>query len=111
MRRTVHRTEAAIRDVAGHLRYIRGANPRAARRVSAAIEKAFRTLLRMPFAGASCEYEEPEIADLRYWTVRGFENYVILYRPIPAGIEIARVVHSAQDPLAIFPQCERKPSE
>ena len=43
-----------------------------------------------------------KLADLRAWQVRGFENYVIFYRPIEHGIEIVRVLHAARDIAAIF---------
>lgn len=36
------------------------------------------------------------------WQVRGFENYVIFYRPIEHGIEIVRVLHAARDIAAVF---------
>jgi plasmid stabilization system protein ParE len=29
--------------------------------------------------------------------VRGFERYLILYRPLPDGVQIERVIHASQD--------------
>ena len=34
---------------------------------------------------------------MRYFRVRGFESYVIFYRPLSDGIEVVRVLHGAQD--------------
>jgi len=36
-------------------------------------------------------------ADVRLWRVRGFENYLIFYRPLADGVQIERVIHAAQD--------------
>jgi toxin ParE1/3/4 len=33
---------------------------------------------------------------IRLWRIRGFERYLILYRPIPDGIEVIRVLHAAR---------------
>ena len=34
---------------------------------------------------------------LRRWRVRGFENFLIFYRPIDDGIEVLRVLHGQRD--------------
>ena len=65
-------------------------------------KKAFRQLLRMPHAGDVCEFDTEELAGLRMWPVRGFENYVIFFRPTTNGIEVIRVLHAAQDFPSIF---------
>ncbi len=31
------------------------------------------------------------------WPIRGFENYLVFYRPIEEGIEVTRVLHGARD--------------
>ena len=31
------------------------------------------------------------------WTIRGFPNHQIYYRPIDDGIEVIRVLHAARD--------------
>jgi toxin ParE1/3/4 len=39
---------------------------------------------------------------IRLWRIRGFERYLIFYRPIPDGIEVIRVLHGARDIDTIF---------
>lgn len=56
----------------------------------------------MPELGERQGFDRQEIADLRVWQVRGFENYLIFYRPIEGGIEVVRILHSARDIAAIF---------
>ena len=36
-------------------------------------------------------------AGVRLWRVRGFESYLIFYRPLPDGVQIERVIHASQD--------------
>lgn len=31
------------------------------------------------------------------WRVRGFEAYLIVYRPLKDGVQIERVIHAKQD--------------
>jgi plasmid stabilization system protein ParE len=30
-------------------------------------------------------------------TIKGFQNYLVLYLPIEGGVEIARVIHGSRD--------------
>lgn len=39
----------------------------------------------------------PKLSGMRMWLVKGFEKYLIFYRPFGNYIEIVRVLHSAQD--------------
>ena len=60
------------------------------------------TLAAMPELGERQVFKRADLADLRAWQVRGFENYLIFYRPIEHGVEIVRVLHAARDIAAIF---------
>ena len=63
----------------------------------ARIETTARTFATQPRAGAECpEY----LIDGRYFIVR---NDVVIYRPRPDGIEIARILHGAMDLKRFFP--------
>jgi len=47
--------------------------------------------------GKTREVRNPRLSGLRQWRVKGFESYLIFYRPIPEGIEVLRVLHGARD--------------
>ena len=64
---------------------------RAADRWLDAVERRFTVLAKQPHAGQS----RPDLApELRFLPVG---NYLIFYRPIENGVEIARVIHGARD--------------
>lgn len=54
-------------------------------------------LLSTPRAGRIREFRAPRAHGVRSWVVRGFENYLILYRPQAEGIEVIRFLHGARD--------------
>ena len=39
----------------------------------------------------------PELAELRKWRVKDFDNHLIFYLPRPDGVSIVRVLHAASD--------------
>jgi len=87
----IRRTARAEEDLIDIWVYIAHDNIRAADRVLDEIEDSFFLLAEQPRLGR----ERPDIApELRYLPVR---RYLILYRDIPEGIEIIRVVHGARD--------------
>ena len=77
-------------------------SPRAAQRFYHAAENAIQSLAAMPEMGGKCEFDSPAMADLRVWSVRKFEKYLIFYRPVEAGIEVVRVLHGARDLEQLF---------
>jgi toxin ParE1/3/4 len=86
-------------DVDGIFAYIAADNLDAAIRVDDAITAAFQVLAENPKAGALCEFTEADLADLRYWPVKKYRNYLVIYRPLASGVEVVRVVHAATDLL------------
>src|SRR4051794_22674623 len=69
----------------------------AALRVLNAIEAAFKLLSERPGAGPTCEFSEPGLSDIRFWPVKRYRNYLVIYRPIDDGVEVIRVIHAATD--------------
>jgi toxin ParE1/3/4 len=98
----VHRTDTALGDLNEQAKFIQRDSPDAAIRFLAAAEASFRLLADMPELGERQEFGRPELAGLRAWQVRGFENYLIFYRRIDHGVEVVRVLHAARDIAAIF---------
>jgi toxin ParE1/3/4 len=56
----------------------------------------------MPEIGGLCRFESDAAKQVRAWSVRGFENYLIFYRPLSNGIDVVRVIHGARDIAAVF---------
>jgi len=54
-------------------------------------------LARHPALGVEVELSRPEMAGMRKWHVKGFEKFLIFYRPRQNGVSIVRVLHAAQD--------------
>lgn len=67
-----------------------------------AAEVSFNLLASSPEIGRNCDFSDPESANMRLWRVKGFEKYLIFYRPIPDGVDIVRVIHGSRDIETIF---------
>jgi toxin ParE1/3/4 len=65
-------------------------------------EKSFADLARQPMMGSPVELGYPELAGLRKWSIAGFENVLVFYRPYDGGVPIIRVLHAAQDWWRLF---------
>jgi toxin ParE1/3/4 len=87
-----YRLDADARlDVDSIYDYIAKQNQAAADRLIDLFWAKFEFLARHPLAGE----HRPELSDdLRSFTAG---RYVILYRPVAGGVEIARIIHSARD--------------
>ena len=78
------RRPAADRDLVAIFRhYARQAGMRVADRFFAQAEATFVRLAGLPGIGTRYEPAEPLYADLRYFPVARFRDYIIFYRPIP----------------------------
>jgi plasmid stabilization system protein ParE len=72
-------------------------NKFAANRFLQQVEKTFQFLLDFPVSGSLCEYEGVPAEGLRFISVQKYKSYIIVFRPIPTGIEIVHVFHGSQD--------------
>ena len=78
--------------------YSREANQITAERFLDVAEATFRRLASAPGTGARLDLDEPALADLRYSPLpTRFKKYVVIYRPMPDGIEVVRILHGARD--------------
>jgi toxin ParE1/3/4 len=92
----IQRTAQAEEDLIEIWIYIAQDNPEAADRVLDDIEQQFHALADNPLMGRL----RPGIApELRYFTVG---KYLILYRTVPDGVQIVRVIHGARDLSHLF---------
>ncbi len=87
----------AERDLDDLWFYIALDNPVAADRAVNTAYDSFEYLIEMPEIGKRFETDNPRLADLRVWHIRGFGQYLIFYRITDDQIQIAYVTHSARD--------------
>ena len=79
-------------------RYVAKDNPPAARRLIDRLKEKCRLLGDFPELGERCD----ELAtSLRCFNVG---SYMLFYRPVPNGIEAARVIRGGRDLTALFQQ-------
>lgn len=78
-------------DLVSIHKFIAHDNPAAADRLIHDLKQKFRTLASQPLMG---QQRSELAANLRSFSVG---NYVIFYRPVQKGIEVARVIHAARD--------------
>ena len=85
MARAIQRI-AARGDFLIHYVYLAGnAGLDVAKRFREAVELTYAQLADMPGIGAAGKIQRGKHSGVRLWRVRGFENYVIAYRPRPRG--------------------------
>jgi toxin ParE1/3/4 len=89
-------------DVDAIARHIARDNLPAALGFYDAAQAAFDLLSSMPGAGPRVEPPLAAVPGLRFWPVRRYRNYLVLYRPLPDGAEIIRVIHGAQEIPSLF---------
>jgi len=102
MARRIDIRPLAYVDLAEISEYIARDRPASARRFLLAAEATFDWLAKSPGAGSLCGFEHSLATDIRCRRVKAFKNYLIFYRQIQRGIQIARVLHGARDIASIF---------
>lgn len=102
---------AARRDFITHFAYLaENAGVEVAKRFRNAVENTFAELARTPGMGTPGKVRQGKHAGISLWRVRGFETYLIAYRPHRGGVAIERLIHAKQDYQRIL-ECplEREP--
>jgi toxin ParE1/3/4 len=90
--------------------WVREAGKPFAHRFADSLRQTLEGVLLVPQAGAPLSNRVRCLRGTRTWRVRGFENYVIYYRPIQGGIEVFHVLHAARDRDRIL-RAPRSPDE
>ena len=94
----VFKRAAARRDLLEHYVYLaENADIPLADRFIDAAERTFSELAEQPDIGAPVSSKRAQLAGLRKWRVRDFEQFLIFYFPRPAGASILRVLYANQD--------------
>ena len=104
VKRRVFIRAAAKRDLLRHAFYIADNSPQAAARFLDAARDTFEQLLRFPTLGSSHDPMVSRLEGIRRFRVKGFEDYLVFYRPTQTGIDVVRLIHGARDIGAAFAQ-------
>ena len=86
----------------GIWKFIARDNPDAATRVVEAAFETFNTLAANPGLGRPGKFGNARLAGTRSFRVSGFDNYLIFYRRVPAGIQVLHLYHGARDLESLF---------
>ena len=88
-------TPQAREDLDGIWWSIAKDNPDAADRVEAEILATCSRLARYPRIGT--RRQDITILPVRFWTVTRFPNYVVVYRPETAPLNVVAILHGKRD--------------
>lgn len=102
MKRLIFRRPQADFDLIEHAAYLSKDGFDIAERFIDAAEAAFTQLAKMPRIGANRQFNNPKLRGIRFWPIPNFEKFLIYYRPLKNGVEVLRVLHSAQDTRSIL---------
>jgi plasmid stabilization system protein ParE len=86
-----------IFDIATHLSF--ESVPLAHRFIDSA-EQSLAELAEAPRIGSRKDFDDPKLARVRTWRVKGFPNHLIYYIAMAKGIDVLAVMHGAQLPEA-----------
>jgi plasmid stabilization system protein ParE len=76
--------------------------PDIAQRFSAAAREAIDALVALPGAGAPKCSDNPQLAGLRTWPVKGFDKFLVYYLARPELLTVVRILHGKRDIGAIL---------
>jgi toxin ParE1/3/4 len=62
-----------------------------------ALDETIAFIAEFPDLGSPWESENPKLAGLRYRLVKGFENYLVVYRRYDQHVLITRIFHASQN--------------
>jgi len=67
-----------------------------------AAHETFALLATQPNLGWRARLRHPSLKDLRAFRVKGFAKALILYLPVPGGVEIMRLFHGSRNLEALL---------
>ena len=95
---TVYQRAAARRDLVEQFVYLaEQAGLDTAERFLTNAEARFNDLARQPMIGAPLTLRHPNLAGIRKWHIKDFDNHLIFYLPHSDGVSIMRILHAARD--------------
>lgn len=100
----------AARDMDGIFRHIFADHPDAAKRVRRTILNTADLLAQHSELGRRIRNAAPRHAQIRWFVVPKFRNYLLFYQPHQETIMVVRVLHAAQDWTRFFPASSQQPT-
>jgi toxin ParE1/3/4 len=95
---SVFQREAAKRDLVEHFVYLaENAGLDVAERFLDHARASFEELSRQPKMGAPVTLKHPDLAGMRKWRIKGFDNHLVFYQPRQDGVSVVRVLHATSD--------------
>ena len=79
MKVEVTKSSSSHRDFAALLDYFAAIDENLARRFMTAVDETLEMIAGFPDLGNPFESRRPRLKGLRFWNVRGFENYLLVY--------------------------------
>jgi toxin ParE1/3/4 len=102
MKKVIYRPRALL-DVVEIASYLAiEATEDVADRFQGAVQETASTVANMSGMGTLCAFHHPLLKNTRRIPVTGFENWLLFYRDTEDRIDVIRVLHGAQDIVAIF---------
>ena len=62
-----------------------------------ACDNTFKFLAKNRFIGSVKDFKNTNLSEIRMWRIKGFEKYLIFYKPLDNGVKILHVLHSVTD--------------
>lgn len=95
---------SARADLESHAAFLEDRTVGNAIKFFAAVREMFDLIAEFPFLGVMRPSPNPRLHSIRYMRIRGFEKYLIFYRPLASkdGIVIYNVLHSSRDAEALL---------
>ena len=84
--------------------YAANASAERGHRFLVAAHHTFSLLASQPGIGWPFKLKRSEIEFLRVFPVAGFESILIVYVPLPGGVDSLRVIHGSRNIQALFPR-------
>lgn len=92
----------ALRELTGLLADIELRNQRAAEKVGRRITETLDLLDANPYLGTEYATAHPALAGIRYMTVKQYRQFVVLYRPVPGGVEVHHIIRGRRNLRAVL---------
>ncbi len=94
----VRKRETARRDLIEHFVFLaENSGLDVAEHFLRSAEASFAALAHQPEMGAPLLLKHSDLARLRKWRIKEFDNHLIFYEPRLEGVSIVRVLHAASD--------------
>ena len=82
--------------------YATEGSPELGHRFLVAAHETFSLLASQTHMGWPPKLRHPDLGSLRVFRVTGFEKMLILYRPLPDGVDVLRIVHGSRNIQALL---------